>query len=111
MPTQIFQPSGQPALLPGKDSYHVEFTRSKTRLKSRVGGRRYDPYARVMTRETYDHDGMRAVRRRAVEAAARCKRWGLVLGTLGRQGNPAILEQLQTLLREKGLESTLVRFA
>lgn len=27
---------------------------------------RYDPYARVMLRETYDHQGMRAVRKAAI---------------------------------------------
>jgi len=39
--------------------------------------------------------GMRAVRQRAVESARGARRWGLVLGTLGRQGNPAILNRLQ----------------
>ena len=38
-----------------------------------------------MTTETYDQAGMRAVRRAAVEAAVPVRRWGLVLGTLGRQ--------------------------
>jgi Putative diphthamide synthesis protein len=46
---------------------------------------RYDPYAREMTAEHYDQEGMRAVRRRAVEAAAPARQWGIVLGTLGRQ--------------------------
>jgi diphthamide biosynthesis enzyme Dph1/Dph2-like protein len=47
--------------------------------------RRYDPYAREMTVERYDQEGMRAGRRRAVEAAAPARQWGIVLGTLGRQ--------------------------
>jgi diphthamide biosynthesis enzyme Dph1/Dph2-like protein len=47
---------------------------------------RYDPYARVITREEYDQVGMRAVRRRAVEAAKGAKVFGVVMGTLGRQG-------------------------
>lgn len=46
---------------------------------------RYDPYGRIFTREHYDHAGMRAVRRRAVEAARGGQRWALILGTLGRQ--------------------------
>lgn len=41
------------------------------------------------------HTGMRAVRQAAVEKARGAQRWGLVLGTLGRQGNPAILNRLQ----------------
>ena len=51
---------------------------------------------------------MRAVRRAAVEAAAPARRWGLVLGTLGRQGNPRILEHLRGVMERKGLEYTLV---
>ena len=46
---------------------------------------------------------MKSLRRDAVRQAARAKRWGLVLGTLGRQGNPDILRHVQTLLRELNL--------
>ena len=69
---------------------------------------RYDPYERKLTIESYDQVGMRAVRRRAVEAAAPARRWGLVLGTLGRQGNPRILEHLREVLGRKGLQYTIV---
>ena len=44
---------------------------------------------------TPSRPGMRDVRRRAVEAARGARRWALVLGTLGRQGNPHILDMLQ----------------
>ncbi|GIL65397.1 hypothetical protein Vafri_19153 [Volvox africanus] len=69
---------------------------------------RYDPYGRVFTRERYDHAGMRAVRQRAIEAARRAQRWGVVLGTLGRQGNPAVLATLERHLREKEVPYTLI---
>ena len=61
--------------------------------------RRYDPYAKVLTRETYAHEKMKALRRDSVRRAAKAKRWGLVLGTLGRQGNPDVLRHVQSLLR------------
>ena len=64
---------------------------------------RYDPYGRVLTLETYDYDDMRRVRREAVEAASRAKSVGLVMGTLGRQGNPKILDRLKNLLGSLGL--------
>ncbi len=35
---------------------------------------------------------MRATRLQAIESARSAQRWGLILGTLGRQGNPKILE-------------------
>lgn len=53
---------------------------------------RYDPYSKVFSREYYDHEAMRANRLHAIETARSAQRWGLILGTLGRQGNPKILE-------------------
>ncbi|UPR02970.1 diphthamide biosynthesis protein [Chloropicon primus] len=64
---------------------------------------RYDPYGRVLTLEKYDHEDMRRVRLAAIEAASKAKSFGLVLGTLGRQGNPKILERLERLLESRGL--------
>ncbi|KAJ3590723.1 hypothetical protein NHX12_008672, partial [Muraenolepis orangiensis] len=43
-------------------------------------------------REYYDHDAMRAIRLQSIETACSAKRWGLILGTLGRQGSPKVLE-------------------
>jgi len=69
---------------------------------------RYDPYARLLTREEYDHTRMLALRHDAVCAAREAKRFGLVLGTLGRQGNPAILEHLIALLSALHIEHVVV---
>lgn len=60
---------------------------------------RYDPYAREMTQEMYDQVGMREARRAAVQAAAPAREWGVVLGTLGRQGNPRLVEYLEGVLK------------
>lgn len=63
---------------------------------------RYDPYSKKLTRERYDHIEMQSIRDNAVQSAQRslmtmsddntghknCQRpWGVILGTLGRQGN------------------------
>jgi 2-(3-amino-3-carboxypropyl)histidine synthase len=71
---------------------------------------RYDPYSKKLTRERYNHQAMRAARSDAVIAARKTiddishkasvvdssvrevPSWGVVLGTLGRQGN---FKQLQ----------------
>jgi 2-(3-amino-3-carboxypropyl)histidine synthase len=84
---------------------------------------RYDPYSKVMTRESYDHAAMQGARRSAVARAAAsllpqaqgggssssssssalpAKPWGLVLGTLGRQGSPAVLDRLSAALSAAG---------
>jgi 2-(3-amino-3-carboxypropyl)histidine synthase len=67
---------------------------------------RYDPYARMLTQELYDQLGMREVRRRAVEKASGCRKWGLILGTLGRQGNPHLLSTIQAKMDALGMETT-----
>ena len=68
---------------------------------------RYDPYGRILTLEEYDHEGMKRSRRKAIESASlkvsNTQVWGLVLGTLGRQGNPQILDKLKALLDEKDI--------
>jgi 2-(3-amino-3-carboxypropyl)histidine synthase len=71
---------------------------------------RYDPYSKKLTRERYDHKEMRESRDKAVRAAresiiecscdpetpiaaqAPGSLWGIILGTLGRQGS---FKQLQ----------------
>ena len=71
-------------------------------------GCRYDPYGRVLTEEHYDHKGMRQARRKAIETARKAKQFGLILGTLGRQGNPRILDHLQGIMKQKGMDFTVV---
>jgi len=53
---------------------------------------RYDPYDKQFTRERYDHADMHSLRKHAIETAKKAKRFGLILGTLGRQGSVSILE-------------------
>ncbi|CAM8899872.1 unnamed protein product [Rhodiola kirilowii] len=63
---------------------------------------RYDPYNGKLLLEEYDHKGMKASRMNAILKAQNAKNWGIVLGTLGRQGNPRILDRLEKLMSEKG---------
>ncbi|XP_072099361.1 2-(3-amino-3-carboxypropyl)histidine synthase subunit 1 [Mobula birostris] len=60
---------------------------------------RYDPYSKVLSREYYDHVAMQEIRKDAIATAAKAKMWGLILGTLGRQGSPKIMEHLETQLQ------------
>lgn len=52
---------------------------------------RYDPYEKKITREYYDHDVMKITRQTAIEKAKEAKTFGLILGTLGRQGSVKVL--------------------
>lgn len=81
---------------------------------------RYDPYNQKFTREIYEHGEMRALRARAVEVAKmginnnnngpdeqrgkRGVRWGLILGTLGRQGSEKVMQVNRMKDRERKRE-------
>ncbi|KNA10518.1 hypothetical protein SOVF_143700 [Spinacia oleracea] len=69
---------------------------------------RYDPYLGRLFLEEYDHKGMKSSRMKAVLKAREAKSWGVVLGTLGRQGNPKSLERLERKMEEKGMSWTVV---
>ncbi|KAK6912363.1 Diphthamide synthesis DPH1/DPH2 [Dillenia turbinata] len=69
---------------------------------------RYDPYIGKLFLEEYDHAGMKDTRKNAVMKAREAENWGIVLGTLGRQGNPRILNRLQERMRERGLSWTVI---
>lgn len=64
---------------------------------------RYDPYSRRLTHETYDHDQLFTDRSKALTQARTAKKWGLILGSLGRQGNPHTMTLIEIHLRERGI--------
>ena len=57
-----------------------------------VAAYRYDPYSKTLSRERYEHQDMKSIRRDAIERAKGSKCFGIILGTLGRQGSPKVLE-------------------
>ncbi|KAF5670993.1 diphthamide biosynthesis 1 [Fusarium heterosporum] len=64
---------------------------------------RYDPYSRKLTRETYGHEEMQSLRRTAIHSARSARKWGLILGALGRQGNPHTLGLIEKELKARGV--------
>ncbi|KXL48886.1 hypothetical protein M433DRAFT_62859 [Acidomyces richmondensis BFW] len=64
---------------------------------------RYDPYSRRLTHETYDHGQLLSDRSHAVQQARQARKWGLILGSLGRQGNPRTLTLIENHLRAQGI--------
>ncbi|KAM9976608.1 hypothetical protein ACTFIR_010450 [Dictyostelium discoideum] len=69
---------------------------------------RYDPYSKVFSLEKYDFQEMYKIRRDAIETASKATRFGIILGTLGRQGSPKILDHLEQLLKSNGKHYTTV---
>ncbi len=64
---------------------------------------RYDPYSRRLTRERYAHSDMQTQRRTAIATARDARVWGLILGALGRQGNPHTLALVADAARARGI--------
>lgn len=69
---------------------------------------RYDPYGKALTEEAYDHDKMKNIRQGAIQSAKSGQVFGILLGTLGRQGNPGILARIRDRLRAHGKKSFIM---
>uniref|UniRef100_A0A914X7R9 2-(3-amino-3-carboxypropyl)histidine synthase subunit 1 n=1 Tax=Plectus sambesii TaxID=2011161 RepID=A0A914X7R9_9BILA len=93
-------PAGTDALIYlGDGRFHLE---SVMIQNPTVPAYQYDPYARKFTREEYDFDLMNRTRHNSIIRAQTAKTFGLILGTLGRQGNIKVLENLESRLRLAG---------
>ncbi|TFL05891.1 diphthamide synthesis protein [Pterulicium gracile] len=84
---------------------------------------RYDPYSKKLTRERYNHEAMHSARFDAVQSARRTissisahsgggeeessPLWGVILGTLGRQGS---FKQLRAIITQLSHSSTPIPF-
>ncbi|KAG4304882.1 hypothetical protein PORY_001557 [Pneumocystis oryctolagi] len=64
----------------------------------------YDPYVGRLTREYYGYECMKEQREGAIEKARGAKRWGVIVGTLGRQGSLKVLQSLEAQFEKKGVE-------
>ena len=89
----------------GDGRFHLE---SIMIANPKVPAYRYDPYSKVFSREQYDHNRMKELRREAILEASNAKMFGLVLGTLGRQGSPKILTFLQESMEKLGIDYIVV---
>lgn len=89
----------------GDGRFHLE---SIMIANPQVSAYKYDPYNKEFTREHYDHDLMMATRREAILKASTAKKFGVILGTLGRQGSPKILEYLKQTLSKAGKSFVVV---
>nr|MBE5724764.1 putative diphthamide biosynthesis protein 1 [Cucujiformia] len=62
---------------------------------------RYDPYEKEFSREYYDHDEMNSIRKKCVDECKTAGKFGVIMGTLGRQGNPNVVEHIRQRLKDK----------
>ncbi|XP_023015032.1 diphthamide biosynthesis 1 [Leptinotarsa decemlineata] len=69
---------------------------------------KYDPYSKKFTKESYDHEEMERIRQEKIEQAKSAGTFGVVMGTLGRQGNPNVVEHLRKRLEESGRKVAVI---
>ncbi|ODN04782.1 Diphthamide biosynthesis protein 1 [Orchesella cincta] len=71
---------------------------------------RYDPYNTTLTYEEFNHSELNTKRQRAICSlqSSEAKTVGVVLGTLGRQGNPIPMEHVYDKLVSKQLNPFVV---
>lgn len=68
----------------------------------------YDPYKKELTKETYGNAEMRDMRKEAIEKAKAAQSFAIVMGTLGRQGHPRVVDRIIALAEKKGKRITLL---
>lgn len=68
----------------------------------------YNTYHKTLTIEIYEHARMRDIRAAAIERAKGAKCFGIILGTLGRQGSPPVVQCLQARMDELGIKSYII---
>lgn len=69
---------------------------------------KYDPYAKKLTEEFYDHERMLKTRQEAIQRAIKTDKYALVLSTLGRQGSPNVLRTLQNRIEALGKKNVVI---
>lgn len=85
--------------------FHLEaFMIANPRIKTF----RFDPFLGVLILEEYDHKGMKKARKEAILTARKAKNWGIVLGTLGRQGSTRVLDRIVGMMEERGMDYTVI---
>nr|NVI71050.1 putative diphthamide biosynthesis protein 1 [Cucujiformia] len=67
----------------------------------KVNAYKYDPYKKEFTREYYEYDKMVSIRKKNIDKSCNSKNFGVIMGTLGRQGNINVVEHTRRSLEDK----------
>ncbi|KAG5893154.1 hypothetical protein JTB14_000415 [Gonioctena quinquepunctata] len=89
----------------GDGQFHLE---AAMIANPRIKAYKYDPYAKKFTREYYEHEEMEKIRKDSIERANSAGTFGVVMGTLGRQGNPKVVDHLRKRLEENGKKAVVI---
>nr|NVI70944.1 putative diphthamide biosynthesis protein 1 [Cucujiformia] len=62
---------------------------------------RYDPYEKEFTREYYEYSEINSIRKQCIDKSISAGKFGVIMGTLGRQGNSKLVEHMRQRLKDK----------
>lgn len=74
----------------------------------KVNAYKYDPYNKTLTKELYDHVKMESIRKNCIQNAKMGGKFGVIMGTLGRQGSPKVVEHLRKRIVESGKTAVVI---
>nr|NVI71079.1 putative diphthamide biosynthesis protein 1 [Cucujiformia] len=89
----------------GDGQFHLE---AAMIANPRTAAYKYDPYSKKFTKEKYAHKEMELVRKKAIADATESGTFGVIMGTLGRQGNAKVVEHLRTRLENIGKTTVVI---
>lgn len=69
---------------------------------------KYDPYEKKFTRELYDHKQMRVNRKKCIDQASNAQLFGLILGTLGRQGSLKVMKYIESRIKHHNRQAVII---
>nr|MBE5724759.1 putative diphthamide biosynthesis protein 1 [Cucujiformia] len=69
---------------------------------------RYDPYEKKFTKEYYEFDLMKSIRYKSITQSLDVNKFGVIMGTLGRQGNPNVVRHIRERLQLKGKNAVVI---
>lgn len=81
----------------GDGQFHLE---AAMIANPKIQAFKYDPYSRCLTKEYYDHEEMQQTRKKYIADAQSARTFGVIMGTLGRQGSPKVVEYLRERLEK-----------
>jgi len=89
----------------GDGQFHLE---AAMIANPKVKAYKYDPYSKKFTYESYDHNQMNTIRKSCINKAEKAETFGVIMGTLGRQGSPKVVDHLRKRLVESGKSAVVI---
>nr|MBE5724752.1 putative diphthamide biosynthesis protein 1 [Cucujiformia] len=69
---------------------------------------KYDPYEKEFSREYYEHSEMISFRKKCINESIGATKFGVIMGTLGRQGNMKVVELMRQRLATKNKKLVVI---